>query len=483
MTIYLPKQYELKQLQEKAMDTVPNFDKKVFYRILYLIQDANFRFNYMDYLPAIHSRKFKNISSNYRAYLTFFENQNLIKRNDYYIVGEQSYLYEFTSNYTQTPFYSHIIDVSIPLFNDNDFKESIYNINYDIIIIDKHIMQKLNIFLSDLKFDAIGANNLKDELFISRFYNPEFDMNNWDFVKENDNWKMVHLPKMKNHNVQYNFEQDIINKLSQKEYYCHMDETGWRVHTPLTILPREYKKFVTFRGKELFSIDLKCSQIFLTLVLFNPDFWNPNSNMVNISTLKMQHLFENPKILKKINEAIANLGDDYEKFKEECCKGTIYEYMQDCYKEELNLDLSRNEVKIQFYMTMFTSNTFINTEQAKPKRLFRVIFPTVYEVFKAIKTQRKNEVLKLNDYDPHPIEKFSTLLPVMLQRLESYIFIKNIATHIIENYPYVRFYTIHDSINTTENSKSLITSIIESEIRRITGLTPTLKETSWSKEK
>lgn len=476
MRLYLPKQYDIKQLYNNAKATIPDFSKAAFYKIFYLIQDANFRSYYMGYPPAVHSKKFKKIKPLYSAYLTFLEDENVIRRNDYFSVCKQSYLYQFTFDYLKTPLYSHIIEGNeMPLIGSD-----IYNLCNNEILIDKEIIEKFKLYLYYLKFNAIGANDLKEELYQHRLQHPDMDYASWQWVQQNNGkYEYANLPRKLNAVEQYNFEQATIDRLTDRQYYCQTDDTGWRVHTPLTILPHEYKKFVTFRGNRLFSIDLRCSQVFLTLVLMNPDFWNPNSTTVNVATLKMDHLFETAQMKKKIVSALNELSGDYETFKRECCNGNIYDYMQSLYKTDLKLDLRRDDVKVQFYLTMFTANNFFGTKQAEPKRLFAKLFPTVYNVFKAIKTQRKKEKVYLNPCDTTPVKKFSKLLPIMLQRLESHIFIQNIAAKIVREHAHIPIFTVHDSISTTQEFVDDVEKIVLSEINRVTGLTPTLKTTCW----
>lgn len=341
----------------------------------------------------------------------------------------------------------------------------------------------MKLFFYFLNIDALGSKTFMEELYERRIINPDIDnlKSGW-FKDESGKYIFGKKPRTKSADAQYNYEQMVLGKLADKAYYCHYDEVGWRVHSLLTVLPRNYKKFVTFRKKPLYSIDLKCSQIFLTLALMNPDFWNPSSSTVNIGTLKMDHLFSSNVMKNKILPALANLSDDYDIFKKECCKGTIYEYMQETYKNQLNLSLSRNDVKALFYNTVFTSNNYSGQKDAEPKRLFKKLFPTVSNLFIAIKTQRKKEKVFLNKFDKFPVEKFSTLLPIMLQRLESYIFIQNIATKILSEHPDIPIFTIHDSICTTEENVEVLERIIKSEIERIVGLTPSLNITSWCDE-
>ena len=82
--------------------------------------------------------------------------------------------------------------------------------------------------------------------------------------------------------------------------YATEDSTGKRLHTPITRMKRELRFYLTYKGEQLVALDLKNSQPFLSLVLFDPVFWaNIVNPTVNFSTNKGKRIAES-KIWGKI---------------------------------------------------------------------------------------------------------------------------------------------------------------------------------------
>jgi len=107
----------------------------------------------------------------------------------------------------------------------------------------------------------------------------------------------------------------------------------------------------------------------------------------------------------------------------------------------------------------------LGQENAKPKKMFKQMFPEVYEVFKKIKSKDKS------------------LLPRLLQSIESYLMIDIIAGRISEEYPDVPIFTIHDSISTTEKYVDVVESIMKEELSKAIGHAPKLAREDWCKSK
>jgi hypothetical protein len=52
-----------------------------------------------------------------------------------------------------------------------------------------------------------------------------------------------------------------------------IDNSGHRLHSPLTQMKKEFRYFLSYEGEKLVSLDLRNSQPFLSTVLLDPDFW------------------------------------------------------------------------------------------------------------------------------------------------------------------------------------------------------------------
>ncbi len=113
------------------------------------------------------------------------------------------------------------------------------------------------------------------------------------------------------------------------------------------------------------------------------------------------------------------------------------------------------------FTILFTGNQFIGQEEAKPKKLFRELFPTVYDLFAHIKSKDKK------------------LLPLILQRIESYLVLEVICKRIAKEQPSIPLFTVHDSIATTVGNEKIVRDIMLEELTRYIGLEPSLKYDYW----
>jgi hypothetical protein len=100
------------------------------------------------------------------------------------------------------------------------------------------------------------------------------------------------------------------------------------------------------------------------------------------------------------------------------------------------------------------------------QRLFKHYFPSVMEVFDAIKRGKK---------------KSYTRLPIMLQRIESILVLDRICKEFSRRYRQPVF-TIHDGIVTTLPYLPKLKAIAENVIKKAVGAAPNLVEEHWSPE-
>lgn len=123
----------------------------------------------------------------------------------------------------------------------------------------------------------------------------------------------------------------------------------------------------------------------------------------------------------------------------------------------------RKEVKAAVFQVLFTSNQFKGQAEAAPKRLFEQKFKEVYDVFAKIKSKDK------------------TLLPRLLQSIESHLIINVIAKRISAEYPLAPIYPIHDSISTTVEYVSVVEQIMIDELSKAIGHAPKISQEVWCK--
>jgi hypothetical protein len=120
----------------------------------------------------------------------------------------------------------------------------------------------------------------------------------------------------------------------------------------------------------------------------------------------------------------------------------------------------RKEVKVGMFEVLFTKNRY----RSNAKKLFNNLFPSVNKLFQIIKK------------DDH------TLLPRLLQNIESFIVLQVITKRIARKYSTIPLFTIHDSIATTAEHGNKVAEIMDKELTTIIGIAPKLKMEQWSPE-
>jgi hypothetical protein len=139
--------------------------------------------------------------------------------------------------------------------------------------------------------------------------------------------------------------------------------------------------------------------------------------------------------------------------------GEFYKRLADAVYPSIPFD--KQNMKTMIFAILFSNNRFMGQEGAKTKRDFKEHFPNVYEVFRLIKKNNHRALAHL------------------LQRIESKIIIEEVASRIAKERPNLPFFTIHDSIATTEGNEEYVAIIIKEEVNRLTGLICKISYEKW----
>lgn len=424
-----------------------------------------------DFTP-ISAKRLQKYIQNYKAYFYYLMNDlKIIETNGHYLPGESCIGYRFIEKYNAVT----IKDVDI---KDNLFQRTTNRINKKFKqndtktkYLSKHFNNKLKI-----NFEMAGKF-LAEELHLKQ---NNFDL--WDYDIKNK--KFINPVK------QYNHALMTAKRLAENDFYFHRDNNVYRFHSNLTNMRSVLRNAITYDGQKLVSIDICNSQPYLSILLLQSDF---------IIEKKAEFLSFNRKIAKQIIEEqtskaanttnIINniniyikkqqatsyimlgemppslINSGFQEYIDLVISGEFYERLADTFLDKLGMHFkSRKELKAVIFLVLFTDNRFLGQKDAVTKKAFKDLFPEVYEVFKQIKKHDK------------------TVLPCLLQSIESYLMIDVIAKRIATEYPKAPIYTIHDSITTTEEFIEPVKRIMEEELAKAIGHAPKLKIEYWEPE-
>lgn len=431
MKFYIPENLNLNELIYENRPSFKPFKSDKLRYILHLIQTIpQTRKEYLNkrYIP-LNATLLQVVIKNYRDYLNYLENDlRIIESDHHYIVGEKSIGYSFVERYMTKPKIETIFDFSLRKnlkVKKNKNKLSLRRLNYltkwfDGLEID---LEKVTLFL-DKEYELKSANK---EL--------------WSIDKKG---KFI-LPIK-----QYNYSFISADKIHRKDFDMKRDNNVKRFHSNLTNMRSIVRNALTYKGEQLYSIDLKNSQPYLSVGLFNNGIYNIINNKYNYYNIMLGETLEALEIkgVGRYVDLVVN--------------GEFYEFLGERLENELGFQYSdRSAVKRAVFQILFTDNRFIGQRRAKPKRIFKKLFPEVYEIFAEIKRKDK------------------TLLPRLLQYVESKLFVDIIPQRISKELPEAPIFTIHDSVATTKEYLSRIEKIISEELENAMGHKPTLQIDVW----
>ncbi len=294
------------------------------------------------------------------------------------------------------------------------------------------------------------------------------DKSRWD-----KNYKSNGEYTLKDPYLQYIAGQRSIERIRAGQYNLHADTNVFRLHSVITNCKKELRNFITIDNKPVVAVDLSNSQPSLLLILLDLAFWDNTGafNSSHIPYLNAQSIFKDKPhynqlimLLKKLqSNENGRVGLEIEQYKSLVMSGHFYDQFRALLNDRLGGQYGSSvDIKSMVFSVLFSDNRFIGAEDAAPKRVFRDIFPQIYDVICCIK--RGNPAI----------------LPITLQRIESYIMYYRICPTIALKCPDLAIIPIHDSIATVNEYGGFVEQIMREEFGRCLGFTPHFKKEYWT---
>jgi hypothetical protein len=159
--------------------------------------------------------------------------------------------------------------------------------------------------------------------------------------------------------------------------------------------------------------------------------------------------------LLKSSQYIDNEKDSLKKYSTLVVKGRFYEYIQEqfqpIYPDRFD---SRQKVKREVLRILYLNPDEAGDAFHRPCQTFNRLFPDEYRLFELVKS--------INH----------TYLPIILQRLESFLVLDVVCKEISCLHPHIPLFTIHDNIITTKGNEVIVKEIMQQQIEKWTGYRP-----------
>lgn len=461
MIQYLPSNLDLDIILQSNPPEFRPFKKEVCVRLINLVLYAS-QFNkdliFNDYIP-ISSKAMKKVSGNYRKYLDYLIRVGVLDTdNQYFVDRKKPKGYRLTNKYQST----------LSVFGNNN-----------IYTIQKHKRQN-----RELHSSTRGLG------YLNKWFNPSLEIDYsfvHNFIEEEYKLKKSHQElrdfdtQKKRYKVpfnQYKHALISIDKIENGFFQVKRDTKGKRYHSNLTNLRGLTRNALTYNGMHLVSIDIKNCQPYLSVLLLDKEFWTTILQLKNDKIPKYQDgeakipiittLYNkiSPTLTKQLTnimcQEIANtlVNTHVSAYIELVVNGVLYEYLGERFTSSFKTpSYSREFIKDEVFRMLFSDNRF----SSNTKRLFATSFPEVNNVFSRVK------------------KSDNSLLPCLLQAIESYLVVDVIAKRISIEFANAPIYTIHDSIVTTKQYASSVERIMHEELERVIGHKPKLYIDSWCK--
>lgn len=472
MLVYIPKDLDVDALIAQYPPQFGGFKKDFLLYILHKIL-VRAQYNkdsiYYSYVP-LHSELLQKIKSNYKSHLDYLLEHKVVDCNGRYVVGKSAKGYRLNKRY----------GYSVKALELSDFviKKKIKKFREEQLKTCKGLEKFISWFSEKLEIDY----NLVIEYSQKKYESLQGREDLWETKRvKGENYVKKKQPAKQ-------FQQSLLSalRLVNKDIYFKRDDTSYRLHHNLSNMPSILRNAVTYNGKTLYSLDIKNSQPYLSLCLLNPVFWG-NENwreneeklttvnhvahesskiislllfrvIVNYSTTIKHQV--NYTMLGEVVKPLLNKG--FEKYAEVVTSGKFYEILKTHFNSFTGESMTRKEVKDVMFLILFGGNKGGSVEDIKKRKIFKTVFPEVFEVFSAIKKKQKE------------------ILPCLLQTIESYLILEVICKRISKEYPKAPLFTIHDSIATTEQYIEIVKSIMIEELENAVGYKPTLSLEEWN---
>jgi hypothetical protein len=278
---------------------------------------------------------------------------------------------------------------------------------------------------------------------------------------------------------------------------CSRNDTNNRLDTNLTNIKSELLRLVRLDGERLVSIDLSNSQFTILAHLINQSFnyltYLDDKHFKDLPNIKDKFEAENTlypmfrllldkevgisgyqhyrDIISLLNVTHFLTGDEpnplflkaFRAFLNLTKTGIFYEELARLMSENEDREVTRSEAKKAMFLTAFSSHRY----NPRPKQLLKAHYPELVKWMNEFKKAsiRFYEEEGMSKKDAR--QKGNASLSVMLQQIESRVFIDNILTKLLRGG--FRVFTKHDSILCKESDKEAVEAIVRHELNKLFG--------------
>ena len=408
----------------------------------------------MNYI-SINSKLIQRRVRNYRKYLDYLISCEVIIEDKQYIVGSKSKGFKFSERF-QTKTKLVTVTKKTLIKSLNEFKD----INYSSFEEGDYFLTPKSSKLIAQKSDLNYITNWLNSKLTVNYAEAESHLLRLKEIESSD-------PEIKNANERFIYRHVALLKFHRGIFLPSEDTTAGRLHSTMTQIKGDLRSFIRYDGKELIAVDIVNSQPYLAIALLNPIKLEENNIINTILSInpKLNSKSYPIMLVKRIKEISST--DNTKLFIEVVSNGKFYEdfglilKQRKVIEEDFDEGATRKKAKGITFSTFFSPNMAIAYKEEI--KIFRSIFPSIFEVFKLIKLGKG---------------KHNTLA-ILLQHLEATLVLHRACKIISQERPEIPIFTLHDSIITTVGNEKYVHDILASVLLDAIGIAPKLKVERW----
>jgi hypothetical protein len=393
----------------------------------------------------------QSIVHDYRKYMEWMIQENIISVHNHYIVGEKCRSYRL--NY---PFDPELVDdrerfvqIHIPVKSKSQKQpkpNSIRGLGF------------LKSSLSGLTIDDRLAYDISEKIYQEDLIQPRKRMK-----KGKHRYYEVEVDPLRS--LQY--RKDGIVSIGMKDFYIHRDHTSGRVHSNLTSFTSKLFSTLKYKGQPLVGYDIANSQPFLASVLlrfiFSPMGVKRGFNIKSLPKPLLhyihtytKHSLQLPLITIMLEESLSEADfTGVSEFQLLCENGDLYKVLSPKLFDVTYTARTQRKIKDFFFTLLFTKPT----NNKNGIKQFREAYPMVHRAICEVKRQSSDE----------------HFFPKLLQCMESYFILECVCKRLHKEYPKAPVFTKHDSVYTIEEYRLELLKIMQEESLVLFGVSPTFR--------
>ncbi len=300
-----------------------------------------------------------------------------------------------------------------------------------------------------------------------------------------------------------------VNRIRFKNWYYVRSPRDNRLHSNLTNLPSDLRKYLSHKGQELVSLDIKSSQPFMLAGVFNllinnidklvelkcklssKDIKDKLDTVINSISLESNTIIDLTAYINLIcnndiyNHIANNLDTNFVKTIESKTKKGTYTDM--VYNPNKNYMVETDFKDLRTYCKVLVLEYMYCSIESNRKRLNEIkrIYPDAVNrfiyLFKYCKEldvpvkHRKRRTKRNKEL----INKSKKLFAKFLQQLEALIVLDTITKELSNIYPNMFIVTIHDSISIPKTYEVEVKDFLKNRLNEIFGIDAEIKSEKW----